>query len=204
MGIMIMIITMNGLKNNKIGVIKMFKNMNSGYNGYSMSNRAVEAYEDGEKPLSKWRKAEIIDKVKELDIKFNIELLKKVKLNILKDFLLKKSSWHHTSSYCNSTDFYSLDVDYIEELTSRDIEKLILRGKKEKAVRQEEEPKRLANFYYLEWGGSRKHPRAYEHKLEGVYVQKKGCFYHVFDKDGDFILKKKIGSNGTEVDYVEI
>ena len=33
-------------------------NMNSGYNGYSMSNRAVEAYYNGEKPLSKWTKAE--------------------------------------------------------------------------------------------------------------------------------------------------
>ena len=34
-------------------------NMNSGYSGYSMSNRAVEAYESGEKPLSKWTKTEI-------------------------------------------------------------------------------------------------------------------------------------------------
>ena len=31
-------------------------NMNSGYSGYSMSNRAVDAYEDGEMPLSKWTK----------------------------------------------------------------------------------------------------------------------------------------------------
>lgn len=182
----------------------MFKNMNSGYCGYSMSNRAVEAYEDGEKPLSKWRKAEIIEEVKELDIKFNIELLKKCKLETLKRYFLKVSSWHHTSLYINKTDFYALDVDFIEELTSKDIEKFILEGKKEKAVKQEAEPKRLCNFYYLTWGGSRKHPQAYEHKLEGVYVQKKGCFYHVFDKDGNFILKKKIGSNGTEVEYVEV
>lgn len=179
-------------------------NMNSGYNGYSMSNRAVEAYEDGEKPLSKWRKAEIIEQVKELDIKFNIELLKKCKLKTLKDYFLKKTSWHHTSSYCNSTDFYSLNVDFIEDLTSKDIEKLILKVKNEKEVKQEEDPKRLANFYYLEWGGSKRHPKAYEHKLEGVYVQKKGCFYHVFDKKGNFIIKKKIGSNGTEVKYVEV
>lgn len=176
--------------------------MNSGYNGFSMSSRAVEAYENGEKPLSKWRKIEIIEEVKELDIKFNIELLKKCKLDTLKDYFLKMSSWHHTSRYCNSTDFYSLDVDFIEELTSKDIEKFILEGKKEKAVKQEAGPKRLANFYYLEWGGSRRHPRAYEHKLEGVYVQKKGCFYHVFNNECDFILKKKIGSNGTEVVYI--
>ena len=35
-------------------------NMNSGYSGYSMSNRAVDAYEDGEMPLSKWTKKMII------------------------------------------------------------------------------------------------------------------------------------------------
>lgn len=28
----------------------------AGYNGYSMSNNAVAAYENGEKPLSKWKK----------------------------------------------------------------------------------------------------------------------------------------------------
>lgn len=31
----------------------------AGYNGFSMSNNAVAAYEDGEKPLSKWTKADI-------------------------------------------------------------------------------------------------------------------------------------------------
>jgi len=28
----------------------------SGYDGYSMSNNAVDAYENGEKPISKWTK----------------------------------------------------------------------------------------------------------------------------------------------------
>ena len=39
--------------------------MNSGYSGYSMSNRAVDAYEDGEMPLSKWTKKMIISEVVE-------------------------------------------------------------------------------------------------------------------------------------------
>ena len=39
-------------------------NMNSGYNGYSMSKRATEAYYNGEKPLSKWTKADIRSAVK--------------------------------------------------------------------------------------------------------------------------------------------
>lgn len=33
----------------------------AGYHGYSMSNNAVSAYADGEMPLSKWTKAEILD-----------------------------------------------------------------------------------------------------------------------------------------------
>lgn len=33
----------------------------AGYYNYSMSNNAVNAYADGEKPLSKWTKSEIIE-----------------------------------------------------------------------------------------------------------------------------------------------
>ena len=40
----------------------------AGYNGWSMSNNAVAAYEDGEKPLSKWTKADIFDAIKEQEI----------------------------------------------------------------------------------------------------------------------------------------
>ena len=174
--------------------------MNSGYNGFSMSNRAVEAYEDGEKPLSKWRKKDIIEGIQDLSIDFNIELLKKVKVKMLKDKMLYRSSWHHTSSYCNETNFYSLDIRYIENLTNEDIEKMILEDVKED--KQEETKRRLANFEYLEWGGSRRHPRATEHILKNVYVEEKGCFYHVYNEKGEFILKKKINSNGTYCFYI--
>lgn len=35
----------------------------AGYYGYSMSNNAVEAYKSGEKPYSKWKKADIIQAI---------------------------------------------------------------------------------------------------------------------------------------------
>lgn len=59
--------------------------MNSGYNGFSMSNRAVQAYEDGEKPLSKWTKAEIMDII-EYHVKDEVanQTLKKAPLSFLK------------------------------------------------------------------------------------------------------------------------
>lgn len=39
----------------------------AGYNGFSMSNNAVAAYEDGEKPLSKWTKADIFEIIEDED-----------------------------------------------------------------------------------------------------------------------------------------
>ena len=35
----------------------------AGYNGFSMSNNAISAYESGEKPLSKWTKTEIVNAI---------------------------------------------------------------------------------------------------------------------------------------------
>lgn len=39
----------------------------AGYHNYSMSNNAVQAYNTGEKPLSKWTKAVIIEALLEQD-----------------------------------------------------------------------------------------------------------------------------------------
>lgn len=54
----------NNNVNNKI----QYQGRGNGYRGYSMSNNAVAAYEDGEKPLSKWSKSDIILAVAEIDI----------------------------------------------------------------------------------------------------------------------------------------
>ncbi len=85
------------------------KNKNSGYSGYSMSNRAVEAYDKGEKPVSNWSKQAILEAYPE-EI---AEKLKKFNLETLRNNCLKYSSWHHTSKYCNETDFYEIieDID---------------------------------------------------------------------------------------------
>jgi hypothetical protein len=97
--------------------------MNSGYSGYSMSNRAVRAYENGEKPLSKWTKTEIISRITEID-KEKGRAFSKVKLSVLKDTVLRYSSWHHTSNRCNRTDFYEISESTIEQMTIEDIHKL--------------------------------------------------------------------------------
>lgn len=56
----------------------------AGYFGYSMSNNAVEAYENGSKPFSKWTKADILELIEDENLELNcsIDKLKKVPVKI--------------------------------------------------------------------------------------------------------------------------
>ena len=96
---------------------------------------------------------------------------------------LRYSSWHHTSNRFNKTDFYSLDVDYIENLTDEKIEELIIKYKTEDKPLEEK-----WKCAFLEWSGSRKHPKATEVIEEGTI---KGDWF--YRKDGS---KKKTSANG--------
>lgn len=169
----------------------------SGYNGFSMSNNAVMAYDDGKMPKSKWTKKAILRAVSTIDPE-KAEWLKSVKLAVLKDHVLTCSEWHHTSSWYNETDFFEVDEDFVLELTP---EKLIeLKQETEHKAKMVNAPRRYnADFKYLEWSGSRNFRKAKEIELKNVYCEEKGCFYHVYDKDGKFLLRKKVGSTGTEV-----
>lgn len=165
----------------------------SGYNGYSMSINAVSAYNDGEMPLSKWTKSEIISTIEDavvvgsVRLKCSIDKLKSVPVKLLKDICLYNSSWHHTSKHYNVTDFYAIDFFKIEELTDEEIDRIVSDYKKDQLVKEvEKEEKWLCE--YLEWGGTRKHPKATVHQSEGVI------------KGNWFILpngsKKKTTANG--------
>jgi hypothetical protein len=174
-------------------------NANSGYNGYSMSNRAVEAYSNGEKPLSKWTKAEIISAVSEIDSD-KAELLKSVKALTLKEKVLYCSSWHHTSSRYNKTNFYRIDEDFINGLTEEDIAEMALENRNEKKKSKTYK----GDIFYIEWSGTRNYPKAEEKCLSNVNIEERGAFYYVTDDAGTELLKKKIGSNGTRVvNYIE-
>lgn len=161
----------------------------AGYNGWSMSNNAVAAYEDGEKPLSKWTKTDILDAIEEQEVKLkcSIEKLKKLPIKVLKEICLTYSSWHHTSNHYNKTDFYSLDVDRIENLMDDELDELLSNYKADKKA----ESKPLEEKWecaFLEWSGSRKHPVATEVIEEGVV---KGDWF--YRKNG---TKKKTKANG--------
>lgn len=85
----------------------------NGYDGYSMSNNARAAYENGEKPWSKWTKSELLDAVKAID-ESRYDLAKKMTVEQLRASVLNTTSWHHTSKYYNKTDFYSINEDKIQ------------------------------------------------------------------------------------------
>lgn len=106
-----------------------FNSVNSGYDGYSMSNRAREAYDKGEKPYSKWTKEDIIDSLPE---EYRGEL-KKIPTDTLRAVFLKRTSWHHTGKYFNKTNFYSIneDVNVGEFLEEREADKIKERNDKQ-------------------------------------------------------------------------
>lgn len=148
-----------------------------------MSNNAITAYESGEKPLSKWTKAVILEAVEneEVELKISMETLKKIPVNTLKEKCLAKSSWHHTSSHYNKTDFYDIWWNGVENLTDKDADNVTVKEK-------ETEERWLCKF--LEWSGTRKHPKATEYEEEGII--KGNWFYR---SNG---TKKSINANGFE------
>lgn len=167
----------------------------AGYNGYSMSNNAVQAYNDGEKPMSKWTKTAILEALKGIGTS-KLALLRKVDAATLKRRFLVRTSYHHTSSRYNKTDFYTVNVCAAEELTVQDIQALTAGTQKNDAPQKVEY---TGNIEYIEWEGTRKHPKAIKQELRDVIIEERGCFYIVKNESGREILRKKIGSNGTYV-----
>ena len=151
----------------------------AGYNNYSMSNNAVLAYQTGEKPKSKWTKKEIIEELRNQteDLKVDIKALEKRSVSILREVALVQSSWHHTSSHFNRTDFYMVDASRIEE--------------EDLKIEKKEITEKQVRAHYLEWSGTRNHPKATDHEEWGTI---KGNWFY-----GDSGTKKSITGNGFKI-----
>lgn len=133
--------------------------MNSGYCGFSMSIRAVQAYEYGAKPRSKWTKADIIAEAI-IDSDWTEADLKKYPVEVLRMAFLKYDSWHHTSSCFNSTDFYTVDSS-----TSKEVLESIATEYNKPAKAAEIT---LAKVNYGEWTGTRRHLKLVYHDAYAV------------------------------------
>lgn len=160
----------------------------AGYNGFSMSNNAVDAYTNGERPLSKWSKSDLLEEYDNVCDESDLKKydLSKLRLDVLKRELLVYSSWHHTSSRFNNTDFYKIDVEACERLNNDKVKEL----EKERMIKEEsKETIEKWEVKYLTWSGSRKHPKAIEHIEVVEYNTSKR---YVNTKNG----KKMITANG--------
>ena len=176
----------------------MKRNMNSGYVGYSMSVRAEEAYECGEMPLSKWSKRGILAAVEELRPEM-VKALARLNLRELHLYALQYTSWHHTSKHPNRTDFYAINEDFVMEVTLERIEEIVDQREKKETTPPPE--RKLGDIYYLEWGGTKKHPKPINRVLKSVWIEEHGSQYFVYDSQGKLIKRKSMYSNGTWVKY---
>lgn len=144
----------------------------AGYDGYSMSNNAREAYEDGYMPKSKWTKLAMIEGIKRyieenlLDDEWNFDIDKLNGMSrelLFKTFFIYKE-WHHTSSKYNRTDFYGVNEYDVVNMTNEKIDKLISEDKKKKTSKKKpqdkpEEPQGMYLCEFKHWTGTKKHPK---------------------------------------------
>ena len=171
----------------------------AGYKGYSMSNNAVSAYESGERPMSKWTKADLLHAAaavveeNELALSYDLNDLRVLPVSALRSALLVWSSWHHTSDRYNVTDFYRVSPEKLERLDAESIEALAAAAKELARVKRSQKGKETdgyrARCHFLEWTGSRKHPKAIDHVSAGTI---RGNWFYPDDTDG----KKSTKANG--------
>lgn len=163
---------------------------------YSKSNNALGAESQGIYPLS--TASGIVAK--------NLGITKQQAKWLLEK--IGSSEWHHTSSWYNATDYYDTNtesiLDYFNMNNIEDLKKYI-KDNFTKPTKQEPQGY-YGDIDYLVWSGTRKHPHADEYSLKDVYIVEKGSFYYVYKskedyEKGNLLLKKKIGSNGTYVNY---
>lgn len=168
----------------------------AGYYGYSMSNNAVDAYNEGKRPLSQWDKTAMIEALDNAvaNEEVSSELaswFKKVPLWFFKQTVLTNREWHHCSSYYNQVDFYELDIDELADHDDIAYWQNLLDEYKadKKAAKEQIKTEKRAFCKYLTWSGSRRHPKATEYEAEGVI---KGDWFY---PDGES-FKKNIYANG--------
>lgn len=164
----------------------------NGYHGYSKSNNAVAAEKEGRFPASV--------AAKKLGVKTGA-----IKLH------LDTNEWHHTSNRYNKTMYYDIAdlLLYKEggrealEAKGYDAEDIDTVENTYNDMKAYKEPKADEQVYradveYVEWGGTRSHPKANVQNHKNIVVREKGSFY-TFTLPNGTTVRKKIGSNGTSV-----
>lgn len=95
-----------------------------GYVGNRMSVNARNAHMNDELPMSHWSKKKIMEVIEDNEIEV-VSNFSKLTLSQMKDEFLDNTSWHHTGSLYNVTDFYTLNLERIAEFTKEEVKELI-------------------------------------------------------------------------------
>ena len=147
-------------------------NSNRGYVGHSMSVRAALAYGDGEMPKSMWTKSVLIDRIRQADSFWPVELLSSCLLETLRARFLRRSGWHHTGRFFNETDFLELDAAVIE---THDVDALLaadaeMRANRRTAAKSRRTGPVKGRIRFESWEGSRSHGRFVTHELACLII----------------------------------
>lgn len=114
----------------------------AGYNERSMSNNAIKAYENGEKPISRWTKQEVLACVsKQIENgavpSFTVPL-ESLPWSVIQKLFLYQTGWHHTGVGYNETAFYAFADLRIHTLSDEYIKRLLQRTRSAKLQKKRE------------------------------------------------------------------
>lgn len=96
-----------------------------GYIGDMYSVNALLSLEKNEKPIEEWKKSEIVKISKTLNSELDVRLLNKVDSKMMKSKFLMYVGFHHVGADFRNVSFFSIDKDYISNLSNDDIKNLI-------------------------------------------------------------------------------
>lgn len=170
----------------------MVKWNQSGYVGTSMSVRAVEAYDNGYMPLSKWTKKAILEEIASLYGEEVVNHVKSWSKDFLAETFLEYKEWHHTGKYAIETDFYGIK----DELDEKEILAIVPPVKARKP--KEESKKRFAVVIFSEWEKKSRYGRwqKKDYKAIAEWVEKGGkqSMVTIYFRPKSSYAKKKFSS----------
>lgn len=131
---------------------------------FSMSNNAIDAYDRGLRPRSKWTKSDILDALP-ANARAYLQL-DEYPLEFLREYFLYPEEWHHTSKLYNKTEFYRPRINSIDD-TPEDVQDLyrVWLQRQQKAQAAKTAAPRKARVTYTHWIDKRTHRTVTEYAL---------------------------------------
>lgn len=140
---------------------------------WSMSNNAIDAYDRGLRPRSKWSKADILNALPAEACTYL--KLNEYPLEFLREYFLYPEEWHHTSKLYNKTEFFRPRLNSDSD-TPEDVHDLYLYWlqRQQKAQAAKTAAPRKVRVTYTHWIDKRHYKTVTEYALvrgSWIYTQ---------------------------------